>query len=321
VPETKFSPRTLVALLAALVSLAAFASEASAGVVERVCAVVGDRPILLTDLRERARPFLLRVHAQVPAGAQRAAASSEVFKAVLDRMIDEELERRAASRSNIVVSSAEVDEALARVAAQNNVTPEVVVSEATKSGLTERQYRDELRRQILEAKLMNLRLQGRLRVTLDDLKVAYRKQVIEERRRLSFRLAWVVLDAKQRALAEQLVARARAGTDFGSLARAHSRERSSAQAGGLLATMKPGKLLPALDRAALRLEIGEVSAPIRVDNELFILKLVERAASRLPSFEQAKNELEQRVYLDKMQQARKHWLDGLRRRTHIEVRC
>jgi len=45
-----------------------------------------------------------------------------------------------------------------------------------------------------------------------------------------------------------------------------------------------------------------------------------RDASQLPSFDEARRELGDRVYMDKMGQARRTWLDGLRRRNHVEVR-
>jgi len=45
-----------------------------------------------------------------------------------------------------------------------------------------------------------------------------------------------------------------------------------------------------------------------------------RDASQLPTFEDARRELGDRVYMDKMGQARRSWLDGLRRQNHVEVR-
>ena len=51
-----------------------------------------------------------------------------------------------------------------------------------------------------------------------------------------------------------------------------------------------------------------------------IVKLIERQESSLPSFSEATEELNQRVYMEKMNEARRHWLEGLRRTTHVEVR-
>ena len=46
---------------------------------------------------------------------------------------------------------------------------------------------DEMRRQLLDAKMLNLRVQGRMRISEDDMKSAYRRAAQEERKRLSFR--------------------------------------------------------------------------------------------------------------------------------------
>lgn len=320
------------ASLARLIGVLLFASAlggvrvANATVVERIVAVIGDKPILLSDLRKRARPFLLRVYEQAPGESERSAAISQVYKAILGRMVDEELQRRAAARMNLSVNAREIDDALNRIAANNNLTREKVVAEAGRVGMTEQQYRDELGRQILEAKLMNLH--SKVRVSEEDLRNTYRESVMDERRALGFRIASIVIRvpataevAKQkRSLIESVADQARRGRDFAELARRFSEDPNTAKQGGLLPTMRPGQLPKVIDQAALALEVGEVSAPIRDGDRLVVIKLIERDQSRLPPYEQAREELAERVYMQKMETAKRQWLDGLRKRTHVEMR-
>src|SRR5262245_2903651 len=84
------------------------AHAAHAGVVERVVAIVEDRAILLSELRERAQPFLAQLAAAQE--AQRAAASSQLQSTLLHRMVDEELEHRAAARAHITVTAQEIED-------------------------------------------------------------------------------------------------------------------------------------------------------------------------------------------------------------------
>jgi peptidyl-prolyl cis-trans isomerase SurA len=320
--------RTLIAGALTLAT-ALTGSQASATVVEKVVAVVGDRAILLSDVRERATPFLVKIHSEVPTGAQRNAAISQTLKNVLERMVDEELQTRAANRAKLVVDAREVDDAIGRVAAQNGLSVDKLVAEAAKSGLDEKAYRSEIRRQVLEAKMLNLRVQGRIRVTEEDARSMYRRMVMDERRKLGFQAAWIRIDApagdpsaakKKRAHAESLAARARAGNDFGTLARSESDDAGTRDRGGLLGKLKPGRLAPPLDVALMNLEPGQISGAVRVGDSFFVLKLVERDESELPTFEEAKGELGERVYLEKMGKARRSWMDGLRRQTHVEIR-
>jgi peptidyl-prolyl cis-trans isomerase SurA len=304
-------------------------SGACATLIERVVAVVGERAILLSDLRSRAQPFLLQIHQGVPTGAQRNAAISQLYKGLIEKLVDEELEQRAAIQAKVTVSAREVEEALERVASQNGISVARLLSEAKKTGLDEIGYREELRRQLLQTKLINVRLQGRIRVSEDDLRGYYRRLVFEERSKLGFRVAWIQLVGRAGASrAETLALRKRAEKvaqaatryDFAALARQHSDDRGTRENGGLLPTTKLEQTPPQLQRILVGLDVGDVSPVVAIPGGFALFKLLSREETTLPDYEEARAELSQRVYLEKMTQARRTWLDNLRRQQHVEVR-
>jgi peptidyl-prolyl cis-trans isomerase SurA len=295
---------------------------ANATVVERIVAVVGERAILMSELRSRAVPYMARAK-ELPSDAHRAAAITQLHKQLIQQLVDEELIARAARKAKIVVSEQDVNGALERVAKQNKITVDRLLDEARNSGMKDGQYRDELRRQLLEARLLSLRVQGRVKVRDEDLRAAYLAIVLDERRKLGFEVAWIVLDGSAPTAANQaeaLVQRARAGETFAELARQYSIDAPTRGKGGVLGRMNPGRLPMALDRAVSRLEPGAVSSPIRIADRFVILKLVQRDESQLPDFEEARAELTERVYGEKMAKARRRWLDGLRAQNHVDVR-
>ena len=310
--------------------LSGVTTPSQAGVVERVVAIVGDRPILLSDLRQRAVPLLMQIQAAAQTEAQTAAATSSMYETLLNRMIDEELERRAAKKQNVRITQREVDEAVERVARQQGLSGEELLAEAVRTGLSKKGYRDEIRRQLLEAKLINMRLAGRVRISEDDLRSHYQRYVFEERKRLSFQAAWIRVpaprtsDNKQKQIAakraQAIAKRAAAGGDFAALAKRYSSHAQTRDSGGLLPEVTPDKLPPSVSRVVMGLEVGDVSLPVRHGDDLVIVKLVSRQESELPTFAEARGELQQRVYMDKMAKARGRWLESLRRRTHVEVR-
>ncbi len=305
-------------------------TPSSATVVERVVAVVGDSVVLLSDLRTRARPYLSRISEQIPVGAQRSAAISQLYETVLKRLVEEQLQERAALKAKVSVTAQEISAALERVAKQNGISLDDLMAEASRSGMTEAQYRQEIRRQLLEAKLLNLRVQGRIQVTDADVRASYRDLVLEERKQLPFQAAWLLVSIPSSAGAAELEATrlradglahaARSGTDFAALARAHSADPSTRPGGGLLPLMKPGTLPPQADKVLLPLAPGEVSAPVRVGNHYAVVKLLSRAPSALPSLEEADLRLRERVYAEKMAKARERWLQSLERQTHVDLR-
>lgn len=309
--------------------VATLSQAASATVVERVVAVVGEKAILLSDVRDRAKPFLIRINEEIPAGAQRSAAISQAYKNVLDRMVDEELEQRAANRSKIQVDAREVDEAITRIASQNGISVDQLVNEALRSGLDRRQYRQEIRRQVLEAKLLNLRVQGRIRVSEEDVRGAYRRIVMDERKKLDIHVAWIRIDVPPgdrsalkaaRDRAERIAAEARAGGSFADLARQNSDDVRTRDRGGDIGTIRPGQLSPAIDQTLAAMEPGQISGAVRGGDSIFVLRLIARQESELPTLEESKNDLAERVYLEKMAKARRAWLDGLRRSTYVKIR-
>jgi peptidyl-prolyl cis-trans isomerase SurA len=301
-------------------SVTCFSGEAHATIIERVVALVGERPILLSELRERTKPFAQNLP-QTP--SERAAAESELYSEMLGRMVDEELLRRVASEAQVSVDREEVEAAIARVASGNGVTVEELLAEVERSGVSAAQYRIELRRQLLDAKVLNVRLQGRIRISEDDVRAEYQQLVSSERQQLEFRAAVIRLDLPATATSTEtakLLAQARNGDDFSELSRSHSTDAATRESAGLLPSMRPAQLPPELQSVVLKLEVGEVGAPVRSGNTLVIIKLLERAESSLPSYEKATGQLQQRVQMRKMEKARRTWLDGLRKRTHVEIR-
>jgi peptidyl-prolyl cis-trans isomerase SurA len=294
-------------------------------VVERIVAVVGERAILMSDLRDRATPLLVRINQELPAGSQRSAAISQLYKSAIERLVDEELIARAARKSKIIVADKDVDQALATLAKQNSITVERLMLEARSQGQTETKYRDEIRRQLLEYRVMNLRLQGRVQVRDEDLRRAYHEIVLQERKKQEFTAAWILIRPQTpgesaQGLANDVELQLRQGRDFGELARQFSTDRKTAGKGGLLGKFTPGKLPTAIDRALLALEPGEHTVPIHLGDSYAIVRLVSRQPTELPTLEEARAELTERVYSDKMSQARRRWLDGLRKQMHVEIR-
>lgn len=328
--RSRRAPFLLAASLLGFIASSTVARPAEATIVERVVAVVGERAILLSDLRQRAQPLLLQIYSRERSQARRAAATSQMYTALLEKMVDEELMRIAANKARLNVTAREVDNAIERISRQAGISVDKLVAEAAAAGLNENDYREEIRRQLLEAKLLNLRVQGRVRVTEEDMRSTYRDIVLQERRKLAFRAAWIRLDVppvedrearrKVRERAENIAERAAEGADFAALARRHSDDPHTRDRGGLLGRMRVQQLPPALRKAIVQLEVGRVSAPIRDRGSWVVIRLIEREASELPTLEEARPELRNRVYTEKMVKARQHWLDGLRRRTHIDVR-
>ena len=99
--------------------------------------------------------------------------------------------------------------------------------------------------------------------------------------------------ATARSKADKLLARARTGESFESLAKQNSEDSGSAVAGGDLGFFGRGVMDKAFEQAAFTLAKGQISDVIRSDFGFHIIKLADIKANRPALFEEVRGKLEQ----------------------------
>ncbi len=329
-------PKLLVA--AAAVAVLAVAPAARATIVERVVAVIGERPVLWTELLHRAMSGRVQIRTQTRDPNVISVQEQEMYKELLDRMIDDRLEEQQADKAHIGVTPEEIDRGIANIASQAQaqqgraVTTADVLDEVRRRGLTEQDFRDEIKRQILEGKLIELRVRPRVHITDQDALAAYQHWIKEVKdqetidvRVLALRVpaaaSQAQLDARI-ALAQELAKRARAGEDFCKLVEKYSDDLSSRPSCGSRGPQPFGTLLPAIQDAVRATKPGGVSDPVPVNlgQEEAIVLVMPLGAARVPAYADVKDDMMQKALIDGLERARKQWLADLRRNVYIDVR-
>jgi len=307
-----------------------FAHPARASIVERIVAVVGERPILLSDLRKRAKPFLSRIYGSARGAAEIAAAETQMFKELLNRMIDDRLEEQSADKARISVTLDEVDNAIRNIAAQAKIEPKELIGEAKKQGLTEQDYRDELRRQVLEGKLVQLRVRGRVKVSEEDGKAVYARWMRENGAQVDVRILAMrtsptpAVQQARKLLAEEIVGRARAGEDFCKLVTQYSDDSQTNAACGSRGMLSTENLVKEVQVAIRTLKKGETTdvIPYAPDghNVDALLIVQVHTPPKVPTYDEMKDQMMDRAFGEAMERQRKLWLADLRRGVYVDVR-
>ncbi len=316
-------------LVAGLALFLVGATACAEEIIDRVVCVLDDDAILLSELERRARPFLAEIPPNLPV-EQRAVRRAETLRTALDRMIDDQLIRRAAQRAHLTVTDEDVDEFVGRMAQERGGTPEQVYAALQQEGVSRTEYRSYMEAEVLQLRVLQARVRGRINITESDLQQAYHRAVREAATQTIPTVAHVLVAVPEdgtpeqsdaaRARAVELARRARAGEDFAAIARQLSDDTASREAGGVLGEIQPGSLPENLDHAIAELAVGGVSDPVQSPMGWHVLRLVSRRAVDPPPFAQVRDRLYAALVNREMLRQRGIYLRELRRAISIDDR-
>ena len=246
--------------------------------IDRVVAVVGDQPLLWSDV-------LTAINQRRAQGLQLppdSAAQAVLARTVLGELVDEEILVQKAKELKLEVTDADVTSAADRQIKQVRSqfqSDEEYRNELKKAGLgTPEEYRKSLieqyRRQNLQQKAFaELRKKAKpVNVTEEDITGAFERSKTELQKRpatVTFRQIIVAphasdaAKAKARARADSLLREIRKGGDFEQIAKRESMDPGTKQLGGDLGwNRRGGGLVPEFEQMMFALRPGEVSPVI-----------------------------------------------------------
>ncbi|MDH3638295.1 MAG: peptidylprolyl isomerase [Gammaproteobacteria bacterium] len=125
--------------------------------------------------------------------------------------------------------------------------------------------------------------------------------------------------AEARARLMQLRERIGSGEEFADLAKAHSSDPLSSAQGGDLGWLAPGDAVRPFEQAMNRLEVGEISDPVRTPFGMHIIEVLERRTQEIGE-ELARNNARQQIHARKSDERYNRWLRQLRDESYVEYR-
>jgi len=279
-PAFRLTLALAVSLLTVL-TLPAVARQAPAsGELDAIVAVVEEDVVLRSELDAELGKLTRQLRAQ---GAQ-VPPRAQLERQVLERLILLKLQLAAAQQLGITVSDDEVDQALANVAKANNISLAQLREALARSGMSYDGYREDVRRQIAQARLRQREVIEKIRVSDQEAQafMARNPKFAEGGARTAYRILHILAAtpegataeqiAAARAKAERLVARLRSGADFREVARAESDARQALE-GGDLGWLEAAQVPSVFIEQVERMRRGDISDPVRNAYGFNIIKL------------------------------------------------
>jgi peptidyl-prolyl cis-trans isomerase SurA len=300
----------------------------SGAVVDRIVAVVNQEIITFSEMEKWSHPFQEEI--QTEDRLERRERIQEVFRKILDRIIEEKLIEQEARKSGIKVTSKEIESAVEEVKQKNKINQEGLEKALAAEGLTLEAFKKDLERSILRTKFVNSTVRVEQKAGEKELTEFFQKNVNHYRVNESYRPAHILFLIPQEATPEQIqgirkksqkvLERIKEGADFAKMAMEYSEDTSSRKEGGDLGYFKKGELLPALEKEAMRLQVGQVSGLIRTELGFHILKLLDRKGGEPPPFEEIKEKVQADYYEEEWEKALQQFLSELKEKSVIEIK-
>lgn len=282
-PRRRFLVERLLCACLAMAGLAPVLAQQSGGsprTADYIVAVVNRELVTNAEVQQR----IARIAQEAQRGGQRLPPREELRKQVVDALIDERAQLTYARDNGVRVDEADLDRALASVAASNKVTLAELGERLRKEGTDITRFRQQLREQMMLERIRDREVQGRVKVSDSEIDNWLAKQRSGGSNAAEYNIAQILISVPESATAEQAeqakkradeaLRRAQAGEPFDALVRELS--NGPKEQGGQLG-MRSADRLPDLFVEAVRpLKSGEVAPQLlRSGAGFHVLKLVE----------------------------------------------
>ncbi len=313
--------RTTIWAIAALVAITP-ATGAGAAPMDRIVAIVNGRVITRSELDEaiakrRANLF------EVGDGGPVAAAAGEVEKQALNDLIDRRIQLQLAEKRGLSVDPDELERAEKDIRSRNGIPSEEALAALLKQqGLSLKQYREDLRQQILTIKLANRDVKSGIILSTEEMRAFYRDHPDRFALPDEVHLTQVLFPAARpaefaaaRTAATTIAARARAGAALEELARQGASPMPSD-----LGFVKKGHMLSYVEAAVTGLKPGQISEPVQTPAGVQLFRLESLRTGQVRPYDEVESEIREALYQERSRALFGAWLRDLRDKAQVEVK-
>lgn len=229
---------------------------------------------------------------------------------LLDRLIEDRLILQEAKKNNIKCDEDRVKARINEI--KRHYTSEVEFqNDLAKQGLVQADIESKIREQLLMYNIVEQKVRDKIVVRPDEVTDFYNKNIKEFHTGEERELEVIVLENED--LARTLVYNLKSGQKLEDLATRYPITVNQLKA------RHGEELRKDIEDAVFKLTIGEISAPIKVDDKYYIFKLDNIIPSRQLTLSEVQDKIHNFLLEKKMQEELKEWLDELKKQSYIKV--
>ncbi len=315
---------------------AAPASQSSdATVVEEIIVRINNSIISLTDLKRSQEQLAGETAKQDPnAPPENQPKPQDLLRDLIDsKLLSQKADELGISADTDVIKR--LDDLRKQMHAESM---EDLEKAAQAQGVSFEEFKQNMKDSILTQKVIQQEVGAHLSVTQQEIQDFYNQHKAEMQRPEQVRLSEILISTQAPAAkpgatepsSDELVAQAKTkadaiyaqlqkGAKFPDVAKANSAGPTAAQ-GGDLEYFKRGTLSKQLEDQVFAMKAGQYTEPIRTNQGWVILKVTEHTSEGVPPLKEVEPQIQERLYMSKMQPALRDYLTKLRENAYIDVK-
>ncbi len=310
-----------------LLALLLVGLPASAEILDRVVATINDGAIMQSELQEALELYQHQMGQQTP-GMMSDRDTMAVKRRVLEDLIDKSLIEGFAVKAGIEASDAEIDRAIDEVLARAHISEDELREALKQDDLSYEEYRDQIRDQLIKAKMIQREIRARINITDKQIEEYYLDHPDEFRAEEGALLRHILFPLPHQPTSEAVEAAVKEanrvrqeildGKPFPEAATQYSKDATAGQ-GGWLGFFRKGSLSPEMEAGIVDLEEGQVSEPIQTALGIHLLKVEEKTTGDIRPLEKVRSSIQEKLYEEAAERQFEEWRKELRKNAHIEV--
>ncbi|MGI9431452.1 MAG: SurA N-terminal domain-containing protein [Myxococcota bacterium] len=288
--------------------------------IDGIAAQVGTEIVLISDVRNLSGPMEMRVR---QAGG-RDTDIAQLRADALERLIERALVQQVIQRSELEATEIEVDTAIGAIASENNITIAQLVATVEAEGLPFEVYRERIRGEIEQSKVVNGMVASRVTVEESEVRELYNEKYQDQPTggdevHLAHLLVPFTADgpaARRAACAD--ATRARTMLTAGETLDLVASELPEQARAVDLGWIHDAALASWMAEEVRGLAPGGATRVIETEFGCNVLQLVERRTFTKREFDDVKNQLYDELFAVRMQEEYVEFMEKLRKQTYIE---
>jgi parvulin-like peptidyl-prolyl isomerase len=333
----KMSLKSLAVTAALLV---ATGLSVRADVIEQVLVKVNGEIFTKSDLEQRQIAALRARNRGVTENdlkndAELKKALAEITPGIVVQAVDELLMLQRAKEMNLKLTDERFNEVVGRIRKENKLEDDAAFQSALKQeGMSLDELRQQIERDMLINQVTQQDVMQKIAVTEDETKKYYEEHKAEFTTPANVTLREILVsvpdrgangqagvnvgqDEEAKAKAEAIRERALKGEDFAKIASAESDAASKAN-GGLIGPINKTELSPGVQKLLDGLKVGGITEPVRIAKGWQLIKLESSTATVVLPFEQAREQVTNKVFLSKRGAEMEKYVKRMREQAIIE---